>query len=67
MPYLVLTPDELTVKGGPDRPYSDQVSAALDAMERDGYTFVAIDPAAGAGGPLYLFHRSPTDESVPLP
>jgi hypothetical protein len=61
MPYLVLHDEELgakTAQGSQDRPRSDMLVEAFNAMENDGYTLVTIQPADGEqGGTSYVFHR----------
>jgi phage replication-related protein YjqB (UPF0714/DUF867 family) len=61
MPYLVLHDEELSAKtalGGRDRPRSDLLAEAFNAMENDGYTLVTIQSADGEqGGTSYVFHR----------
>ena len=73
MPYRVYETTEIEAllspqgdSAGTDAPRSNRLQDALNQLEDEGYTLVAIDP--GEQGASYIFHRTePEQESKQEP
>jgi hypothetical protein len=66
MPYRVYEATELEAllspegdTAGTEAPRSNRLQDALNQLEEEGYTLVAIEPAEQ--GPSYIFHRDDPD------